>query len=397
MSAWPGVNPMSAVTVVLMTAAAHVALTQMRPVSRLCASRVHTVLERAEWLPLAKAHAAEVALALGTNDRFEYDRTDPVRNFFFEYYHFKPARLSMWCPGPGIAVRGATDEDFGTVLPQARFGSVLVRNGRDSEAVVFEAEAAPDGRRTTMAGALAVLRATAGREPHLLCHGMHEWAMLYYPEGALAAGVPPPERHQRSLSLRVSQAELNACVEAVPLRCTHFDAFRFFTEPARPLNREGLLSRELQVATEQPGCVHAAMDLFKWTIKALPYVEAALVPDTLRLALKARVLDMRASPYDLSAWEPRAAAGLRADASGGEDSHGTMGCYTRTRDGRPLPPLSSSHLAPIRVETSEGREEYRAYQRALYEEGVPVRERLIAQYELCLGLSPGEGAGSSSQ
>lgn len=366
---------------VVMAAAAHAVSTQFRPVSSACASRVRTVLERAEWLPLASAHGARVASALGTNADFDYDRADPVRNFFFEYYHFKPSLLRLWCPGPELAMRGVEAEDFGAILPPARFASAMALDGEGSDAVVFSAELAPRQQRATMTSALAVLRATEGREPHLLCHGLHEWAMLYHPDGG-----PEPERHQRTLPLRVSQAELNACVESVPLRCTHFDAFRFFAEPARPLNREGQLSREAQVATEQPGCVHATMDLFKWTLKALPFVRADLVHETLRLALKARVLDMRASPYDLSGWDEQAA---QASAGGGEGRADADGCYARTRDGRALPPLSAAHLAPIRIESSEGREEYRAYQRALYEEGVPVRARLAAQYELCLGAEAG--------
>jgi hypothetical protein len=84
----------------------------------------------------------------------------------------------------------------------------------------------------------------------------------------------------------------------MPLRCTHFDAFRFFTEPAAARN-EGTPSRRDQPAREQPGCVHANMDLYKWCYKLVPLVASELVLDCLRLAADARALDMRASPYDL--------------------------------------------------------------------------------------------------
>ena len=56
--------------------------------------------------------------------------------------------------------------------------------------------------------------------------------MLYQPAPAAA---PPSTAFQR-LPLRLPQAELNAVVEAQPLACTHWDAVRFFTPEAAPLN-----------------------------------------------------------------------------------------------------------------------------------------------------------------
>ena len=63
-------------------------------------------------------------------------------------------------------------------------------------------------------------------------------------------------------------------VEDNRVRCSHFDAFRFFTAPARPLN---LLAptRETQHELEQPGCLHANMDLYKWAYKLSPAGAAA--------------------------------------------------------------------------------------------------------------------------
>ena len=43
------------------------------------------------------------------------------------------------------------------------------------------------------------------------------------------------------------------------------------------------------------------MDLFKWALKLGPHAPSDLVLATLRLAVRCRVLDMRASPYDLAA------------------------------------------------------------------------------------------------
>ena len=100
--------------------------------------------------------------------------------------------------------------------------------------------------------------------------------MLYKP-----TALTETQRHQ-SLPLRVSQEVINGVVTNNNIRCTHFDAFRFFTEvgdlprqlsrhscsdqpiprqPARELNEGGALKREDQIFADQPGCVHVHMDL----------------------------------------------------------------------------------------------------------------------------------------
>ena len=52
----------------------------------------------------------------------------------------------------------------------------------------------------------------------------------------------------------------DAVVERHGIRCSHFDAYRFFTDSARPRNALRP-TRETQVAMEQPGCLHAGMDI----------------------------------------------------------------------------------------------------------------------------------------
>ena len=78
-----------------------------------------------------------------------------------------------------------------------------------------------------------------------------------------------------------------------------YDAFRFFTPAARPRNplQPDLGSR---VQLEQPGCLHASMDLYKWAYKLIPVVPSTLLLDCFRLARSIREMDMRASPYDLT-------------------------------------------------------------------------------------------------
>jgi hypothetical protein len=179
-----------------------------------------------------------------------------------------------------------------------------------------------------------LLTATAARPPHLGCFGLHEWAMVYR--------LPADDLRHR-LPLRLGAAGTDAVVESHPIRCTHHDAFRFFTADARPLNALQP-RREDQLALEQPGCLHATMDLYKWAYKLLPAVPSELLADAYELARDVRYLDMRASPYDLQ-------------ALGHE---------------------------PVPVETAAGRAVYVEEQRAFAVRGATLRARLLAVCERVL-------------
>jgi hypothetical protein len=74
--------------------------------------------------------------------------------------------------------------------------------------------------------------------------------MVYRIDRPRHAGVP----------LRLGARGTDAVVEAMGVHCTHHDAFRFFTGAARPRNAVQP-TRDDQVAQEQPGCLHATMDL----------------------------------------------------------------------------------------------------------------------------------------
>ena len=64
------------------------------------------------------------------------------------------------------------------------------------------------------------------------------------------------------------------------------------------LNRERP-TRERRVDFEQPACLHAGMDVYKWAHKLWPLVPSELVVDAFELAKEIRALDMEASPYDV--------------------------------------------------------------------------------------------------
>jgi hypothetical protein len=167
------------------------------------------------------------------------------------------------------------------------------------------------------------------------CFGMHEWAMVYR--------QTQDELRHNAWPLRLSPARTAAVVEATTVRCSHFDAYRFFTPPARALN---LLSpaRDTRADLEQPGCLHTNMDLYKWCYKLVPLIPSELMADCFALAREIRSLDMRASPYDLSA--------LGFD--------------------------------PVPVESAEGRAQYVAAQRSFAEQAATLRERLIAAIDAAL-------------
>jgi hypothetical protein len=109
-------------------------------------------------------------------------------------------------------------------------------------------------------------------------------------------------------------------VESHRIHCTHFDAFRFF-QPQAVERNEVRPTRERQRHLEQPGCLHANMDVYKWAYKLLPLVDSDLVMDAFELAWQIREMDMRAAPYDLRAWgyEP-----IRVETAAGKKQYATM-------------------------------------------------------------------------
>lgn len=248
---------------------------------------------------------------------------DPVPKFLFSYYSLRPRQLRSWNPGFGVALSGATAvRDFAdrrgyeTADGQVRVTEDFLRERTDTVSFIA-----------------GLLRATAGRPAQLNCFGLHEWAMLYRGDEVRHGHVP----------LRMSATELDAVVEATPLRCTHFDAFRFFTPAAAPRNA-GMPSRATQIAWEQPGCLHANMDLYKWCYKLGPLIDSELLLDCLELAAAAREVDMRASPYDLSGYG----------------------------------------YSPITVENATGRAEYVRCQTTIMRRAEPLRAALLKRCDLLL-------------
>lgn len=272
-------------------------------------------LAAGEWRARREAHRARAAaLTASRLARASSGQADPVEDFLFTYYPFRPAALARWSPGWGVVLEGEAPAGEGWWEP--------------SDGGFRVAAAERDGKALARVGFIRELcLAVAARAPHHGCFGLHEWAMVYR---------SAPARRHAAWPLRLGPGGTDAVVESLPIRCTHFDAFRFFTPEARPLNRE---SPDLagRVGNEQPGCVHANMDLYKWAMKLGPLAPAELAADAFALAADARRVDMRASPYDFRA------AGLE----------------------------------PIAIETADGRAAYEREQRRLAAAAAPLRARLI--------------------
>ena len=189
-----------------------------------------------------------------------------------------PAQLRRWHPGCGIVLEGAAE----------RAGWTFYRYADGTAALDLDAFVAT--RAVTVRFIRELLSATDSRPANLGCFGLHEWAMVYR--------QTPGQRRHVDWPLRLGQAVTDEVVESHQIRCSHFDAFRFFTEPARPLNTLAP-ARDSQVVMEQPGCLHATMDLYRWAYKLSPAIPSDLTADCFDLAREVRELDMRAAPYDL--------------------------------------------------------------------------------------------------
>ncbi|WP_110206023.1 3-methyladenine DNA glycosylase [Nocardioides daejeonensis] len=236
----------------------------------------------------------------------------PIHDFLFQYYSFRPAQLMRWRP-PGR----------------------------------LDTKTRPIAETT-----LRLLKATMAREGNFSCFGLHEWAMVYR---------DPATRHPQPL--RLGNEGTDEVVEAHRVRCSHWDAVRFFTPPALPLNTLKPRAHD-RPAFEQPACLHGNMDLYKHAYRLADVVGADLVADAFELAWDVRIVDMRAAPYDMS--------GITIDPYG-------------------------IAWTPIRIETAEGKRVYADLQRQFADRAAPLRQRLVEAIERSLSCAAEGPAARSSE
>ncbi|WP_341719494.1 3-methyladenine DNA glycosylase [Micromonospora sp. FIMYZ51] len=283
------------------------------------------VIPATSWLPVLAAHEERAdALTAAHRARRATRERHAIDDFLYDYYGTRPSVLRRWHPGVGVAL--APGPDGPAPHRQWRWYATDADGVVSLDAAAFLADRADSVRFIHR-----LLSSIASRPAFTGCFGLHEWAMVYR-----------QREHRHPLPLRLGQPGTDAVVEAHQIRCTHFDAFRFFTPEAVGLNRLQP-TRASQVDLDQPGCLHAAMDCHKWAGKLGPAVPGDLALDCFELARDIRLLDMQASPYDLSAY------------------------------GQPA----------VAIETPEGKAEYVARQREFAHRAGRLRTRLIG---ICAAL-----------
>ncbi len=291
----------------------------------------HVALDEVTWLGARAAHEASVDVwTQGRRARAATGAAHPVDDFLFTYYSHKPAQLRRWHPGAGVVLLGGAADERAGWRWHTR-AAVAGDVGVTLDVAAFVAD-----RGDAVRHSVDLMRATFDRTPQLGCFGLHEWAMVHR--------LGPGQQRHEDWPLRLGQQATDDVVESQPLRCSHFDAFRFFTPTARPLNSEQP-TRATQLQLEQPGCLHATMDLYKVAYKLGPAIPSSLTARCFLLARDVRELDMRASPYD----------------------------------------LSSLGYEPVGVETAAGRAQYVTAQRDFTTRGQALRAELI---EVCEALLP---------
>ena len=285
------------------------------------------------WIIISAQYKAEVKL---WTDQYRKQKSigakHPVHDFLFSYYSYPMGKLESWHPGLGIILEFSKEHP----LP-AHFSDKYYREINGS--VFLDPTLIKDARIPRLRWIQKLLETTARRDANFSCFGLHEWAMVY---------KDVDNRHRESAPLRLSQSETEKVLESRTVRCTHYDAFRFFTPAAKEMNKL-TPTDENRMEFEQPGCLHTNMDLYKWCYKAMPWVSSELLWQCFLLAKDVRELDMRASPYDLTEYG----------------------------------------LCPVKIETKQGRAEYEHLQREFSVRSEPLRKELIAQLDKVLNIAEG--------
>lgn len=276
------------------------------------------------WTARAQQHHALVSpFADAYLMRRQLGQKNATHDFLFTYYNCSPLKLKQWVP--------SFEEDL-ACPPHIRDDYPWLNDywfRLEGNVLSPKRERINDSVRGLASFVSDLCGKIAQRPPRFGCFGLHEWAMVYK--------CPLADVRHNSLPLRLAPDALAAFVESQTLCCSHYDAYRFFTPEARPLNT---LQPQLHTRPEmeQAGCVHANMDLYKWAVKLWPWIGSDFIAKAFILALEARELDMRASPYD----------------------------------------LSKEGYAPICVETENGRRQYQKEQQQLTERAAPLRLELLA-------------------
>lgn len=276
------------------------------------------------WTARAHAHTAQVgSWADDFLKRRSVGIVHPVHDFLFTYYNCSPLKLKQWVPSCEEEL--VVSDHFREEYPWLNDYWFQV----DENVLRHRTERFNENIRGLAKFITELCEGILQRAPRFGCFGLHEWAMVYK--------LPSQDLRHKNQPLRLSQKDVSAFVESQSICCSHYDAYRFFTLEALPLNT---LKPQLETRKEmeQGGCVHANMDIYKWAVKLWPWIGSDFIAKAFRLALECRELDMRASPYD----------------------------------------LTEVGYLPICIENEEGRNQYMTEQQLLAKRSIPLRQELQA-------------------
>ena len=153
----------------------------------------------------------------------------PVEDFLFTYYSLRPGAAAPLVPGRrGGAGRcrrsGRTGDSTGAA------GSADRAAARPADRCHRRSAGLPAGPRR--AARLHRHGCSARRRPR-----PGSSAASGCTSGRWSSGRTTAQRRHQEWPLRLGQAGTDDVVRDHQIRCTHYDAFRFFTPPARPLQR----------------------------------------------------------------------------------------------------------------------------------------------------------------
>lgn len=204
------------------------------------ASSYDAILNREEWTKKVQEFSGRCQAML--RGQLYKDPGHPIYNFILKYYFsMSPKCLTHYSPGANVLLKQvspdvmiktlAHKESFGDPLSHVDGGYVL-----DLAKLKFTAS-----KRRAMEHVVRLLRAIDRKPPLLHCFGLHEWAMVYRNDTTKTDDQISSLSKFQSLPLRVSPEEIKRVLVPVEgsasvLRCTHYDAIRFFTSDSVGIN-----------------------------------------------------------------------------------------------------------------------------------------------------------------
>ncbi len=268
-------------------------------------------LDEPTWRARADAHAARAdALTAGTGPPCAPGEP-PGRGLPLHLLPHPPGAAARLAPGAGVSLANAAErQGWQHYTPDgSRVDPTTIRPATSRPSAACSRPPPPDRPTSAASGC------TSGR-----------WS------------TAPTRRVHPARPLRLGATGTDVVVEHHRVRCTHYDAYRFFTADrrARSTRRPDPGARPGRAASSRAACTR------RWTstsgrrswVRSCP---ASCCWTRSRSPATSASLDMRASPYDLAA-------------------HG----YT-----------------PVRIETAAGKAEYAEAQRGFAARGATLRRRLL--------------------